>query len=501
MLEYNARCHPPWDLTNPKDEKDFKRKIKQAIEKPIENKPFGYLQNQMPLNQDTTDTATLINNLIRQPNETYNYEFETNEPPEDSNDTLPEVPPIPDELLRVPGFINEVMDFCLANASYPIATMAFGGALALQSFLCGRKVREPGDLRTNLYLLALANASSGKDFARKVIKAVARQVGYNRGIGDKFSSGQAIEDSLLLTPNLLFLSDEFDAILNGIKKGKDSCNDMIVSTLLTLYTSANTYYDRRRRANLKNIEQIHQPHLSIYGTATPKNYYNALNGQMLEGGLFARMIILDAGKRPAGQDGYPADTIIQNERIMSTAQWWADFKPDGNLADVNPAPAVVPFNNNAKDVIRWYRKATEKEYTQAEEQGNNIAMTVWGRATENATKLALLAACSEKHKEPTIMIHHTEWAVQFNDHQVRRALFLASLYTAETEFDSKLKKAIQEIRKLGVEKLMPEWKLKRKLGFSPTEYDAVVSELIRRRLAIFETQETRGRPQCGFRLL
>ncbi len=47
------------------------------------------------------------------------------------------------------------MDYCLENASYPIPAMAFGGALALQSFLYSRKVREPGDLRTNLYLLAL----------------------------------------------------------------------------------------------------------------------------------------------------------------------------------------------------------------------------------------------------------------------------------------------------------------------------------------------------------
>ena len=47
-----------------------------------------------------------------------------NEEPDDSDEIeekLDEVPPIPVELLRVPGFVGEVMDYCLENASYPIA--------------------------------------------------------------------------------------------------------------------------------------------------------------------------------------------------------------------------------------------------------------------------------------------------------------------------------------------------------------------------------------------
>ncbi|MDR0338391.1 MAG: hypothetical protein LBI18_15055 [Planctomycetaceae bacterium] len=45
---------------------------------------------------------------------------------------------------------------------------------------------------------------------------------------------------------------------------KDTTSDMITSTLLTLYTSANTFYDRRRKADIKKIEQINQPHLTIF---------------------------------------------------------------------------------------------------------------------------------------------------------------------------------------------------------------------------------------------
>jgi len=179
-----------------------------------------------------------------------------------------------------------------------------------------------------------------------------------------------------------------------------------------------------------------------------------------------------------------------------------------SVSNIHPMPLVVPFDEAAKEKISEYREFTEDEYAKAEDRGDGVAMTVWGRAAENATKLALLAACSERYKEPVILLPHTRWAVAFNDHQVRRSLFLASEYSAETDFDAKIKKAMQELRKWhktnGTDKPMPEWKLKRKLGLSPTEFDAVASELTRRRLTVFETATAAtapGRPRSGFRLL
>jgi hypothetical protein len=168
---------------------------------------------------------------------------------------------------------------------------------------------------------------------------------------------------------------------------------------------------------VKKIEQISQPHLSIFGTATPKNYYSALSGQMLEGGCkcettfytnsivacravgeagdspnnlclccrryIARMIVLDAGKRPKGQDTNPPDCIVEHERIIDAAKWRYAFDPGGgNLSHINPTPHDVPFDDSARDVLRDCRVWTEDEYSKSEEQGDCIAMTVWGRAAE-----------------------------------------------------------------------------------------------------------------------
>src|SRR5262249_8565418 len=115
----------------------------------------------------------------------------------------PEAPdpgPTPPELLRVTGFIEQVMDYTLTCAPYPEPVLAFAGALALQAFLAGRKVRDEADNRTNLYLLALANSGAGKDFPRKVNQRVLLEAGLAEGLGNSFARGEGLEDRPVAPP-------------------------------------------------------------------------------------------------------------------------------------------------------------------------------------------------------------------------------------------------------------------------------------------------------------
>lgn len=42
---YNPRCQPSWNLSNPKDNADFQRKVRESIDKPLSNHPRGWLLN------------------------------------------------------------------------------------------------------------------------------------------------------------------------------------------------------------------------------------------------------------------------------------------------------------------------------------------------------------------------------------------------------------------------------------------------------------------------
>lgn len=105
---------------------------------------------------------------------------------------------MPERLLRVPGFVSEVMDYCLATAPYPNVVMAFCGALALQAFLAGRKVRDQADNRTNIYLLGLAHSEAGSDYPRTINTRILHHIRLASSLGDRFASGEGIPDAMFV---------------------------------------------------------------------------------------------------------------------------------------------------------------------------------------------------------------------------------------------------------------------------------------------------------------
>jgi len=414
--------------------------------------------------------------------------------------------PVPDDLLYMPGFIGELIDFCLAGAPYPSRGMAFCGALTMLGHLTGRKVRDPSDLRTNLYVLALASSSAGKNYPRQVNSHLAMVANMAETIRIRFASGEGIEDRLEAYPSTMYQTDEIDGLLQSVSKSKDARFESIMSTLLTVFSSANMMYPMRSKAGKQSAGVIHQPHLTIFGTATPGHYYEALSERMLTNGFFARMIIVDTGKRAAGQDALPVYDMPQ--RLIETACWWAEFQPGerrGNLFDYCPQPIVVPYTDDGKGAADEFRRYADQQYSQAEDRSDEVAMTVWGRANENARKLALLYACSESYEQPEIGLAAVEWATAFIEHQTRRMLFMAAQYVSSNDFDALCKRAIRVLREWhareGREALIPQWKFRRQLKLHPAAFKDVMFELDQRRQAMLDTQPGKTKPRQGYRLL
>jgi len=422
-------------------------------------------------------------------------------PPTDPEPSGPPDPgPLPVELLRVPGFISEVMDYCLATAPYPNQVMAFCGALALQAFLAGRKVRDPGDNRTNLYLLGLAHSAAGKDWPRKVNIRIAHEVGMGDCIGERFASGEGIQDALFTKPSMLYQTDEIDGILQSINKAKDARHENAMSTMLTLYSSANSIYPMRRKAGKESPGIIDQPCLVIFGTAIPNHYYEALSERMLTNGYFARMIIVESGPRPKGQD---ASILDLPERIVATAKYWADYLPGfGNLNNWHPVPVVVAQTEDAKRLLVEAREMAEAEYGKAEAQSDAVGTTVWGRVDEHIRKLALIYAVSQNHEAPQITLSAAQWAMQFVMHQTRRMLFMAGSHVAENPFHAECLKLMQKLRAVP-DKTLSHSSLLKRMKMDARSFQELVSTLLQRGdIAIANSPQAGhgGRPTLEYRL-
>jgi hypothetical protein len=319
---------------------------------------------------------------------------------EDSS-TIQDPGPIPDHLLHVPGFIDEVMTYALSTAPYPERSLAFCGALALQAFLAGRKVRDRSDNRASIYVLGLANSGAGKEHPRKVNQQILLHAGLADYLGDTFASGEGIEDRLFIQPSVLFQTDEIDGLMSKINLGRDARHEGIMNVLLKMFSSASSIYPMRVKAG-REPGIIDQPSLCIFGTAIPKHYYEALSLKMLTNGFFARMLIIETGKRSRGQD---AEVRSLPDSVLQTAKWWAKFSPGekrGNLSDWHPIPMIVEPTQEADAILRDFRESADREYSQAEDRLDSAGMAMWARANEKARRLALIAACSANPNAPKI---------------------------------------------------------------------------------------------------
>ena len=417
--------------------------------------------------------------------------------PEDSVADLPDPGPLPAELLRIPGFVSEVMDYCLETAPYPNSSMAFAGALALQATLAGRKVRDPGDNRTNVYILGLAHSSAGKDRPRKINAEILHTLGMSGQIGGRFASGEGLQDALFTEPAMLFQTDEIDGMLQSINKARDARYESIMETLLTMYSSANSIFPMRRKAGRDAPGAIDQPCLVIFGTAIPNHYYEALSERMLTNGFFARMIVLECGSRSTGRE---PRLLPLPERVIETARWWADSRAGtGNLENWHPVPRVVPHTDEATGVLVETRLEAEAEYAKSEAADDSVGTTVWGRVSEHARKLALIYAVSENHERPEIGKTAASWASRLILHQTKRMLFMAQSHVADNPFHAECLRFLQKLR-AAPDRALPHGVLLKRMKTDAKSFSSLVTTLEQRGDIAVQVQATSGRTGRIYRL-
>ena len=366
---------------------------------------------------------------------------------------FPNPGPVPDKLLSIPGFIDDVVKLSMQSAPYPNRVLSFTGALALLAFLVGRKVQDKRDNRSNIYLIALADSGTGKDHPRKVNFNIAFRAGVAGAIGDAFASGEGLEDALFMHPSMLFQADEFDCIFNTLKYSKDNRAESINEKLLKFYGASNTIYPLRKKASAKKkdgtvheIAHIVNPNLVLLGTAIPQYFYESLSRRVLENGLVARCIIVEAGKR--GEAGNP-QPITPSDSLIRAATYLANLDVNGNLTNEYPKPLIITETPEATAALREVQLECDRRYNFYEAQNEGAAKALWARAHEKVCKLAMLHGISSNVYNPLITDKSVKWAWKFIDHLTQRMLYMADRYVYENIFDEKCQRAIRKLQEHG----------------------------------------------------
>lgn len=413
---------------------------------------------------------------------------------------------IPTEMLhQIPGFVSDVMAYCQETAPYPNPHLAFCGAMALLSVLTARKVRDDTDTRTNLYLLSLAKSASGKDKPRKVNASILQAAGAGHMLSSVFASGEGLQDALMTQPAMLFQTDEIDGMLLSISQSKDARHESMMNMMLSLYSASNGQMHMRRKAGQAESLYVDQPSLTLYGTAVPKFYYEALSERMLTNGLFSRMLVIDCGNRGKGQK---PDVKPVPQSIIEVAKFWVDFTTtSGDLAtsgahqaEVRPRPVTVYPTPDADAALDAFRVYADEKYDEASRRGDTVAETVWGRVWETARKLSLLYACSENHLEPQITLQGVEWAIALINHEAHHRLYSADRMAADTPFQKDCRKIADWLAK-GPDQTRSRSFLLRKTRFPKKHLEELLGTMVARGEVAVERIETGGRPAETVRLL
>ena len=416
---------------------------------------------------------------------------------------FPNPGPVPDKLLSIPGFIDDVVKLSMQSAPYPNRVLSFTGALALLAFLVGRKVQDKRDNRSNIYLIALADSGTGKDHPRKVNFNIAFRAGVAGAIGDAFASGEGLEDALFMHPSMLFQADEFDCIFNTLKYSKDNRAESINEKLLKFYGASNTIYPLRKKASAKKkdgtvheIAHIVNPNLVLLGTAIPQYFYESLSRRVLENGLVARCIIVEAGKR--GEAGNP-QPITPSDSLIRAATYLANLDVNGNLTNEYPKPLIITETPEATAALREVQQECDRRYNFYEAQNEGAAKALWARAHEKVCKLAMLHGISSNVYNPLITEKSVKWAWKFIDHLTRRMLYMADSYVYENVFDEKCQKVIRMLREHGGR--IKHAKLLNRFHDSLDNLKKVVETLMEQGILTYEMEATKTRPSKVYVLL
>lgn len=367
--------------------------------------------------------------------------------------------PFPRPLLSCPGFVDVLAAHIGAASQYPNATADFFGALAALAHMAGRRyiLQAPGMAATAPaeYFIMLGRTSSGKDNARKAIKALFRLTGWPWPT-EQIGSGEGVQDRLFSQDHggeLLLLSDEFDGMLRAVADNRQNPFSTIGPMLLTWYTSATSSVSYRalsKRGGKKHddgendgglLEVIDRPAVTLYATATPECFYPICAGHdgLIAGGLLGRCLVIQADRRG---------------RFHETAKDMNDF-PGTVTADAGAifqmptdAPRAVAMEGDALTLHRAARERFDAGYERNDRKGDAVAAALHGRALEHLNRLATLAAISRDPRAPVIDASAVRWAADVIDWAIRRTVARLDEAKAESAMSARRKEELGDAERV-----------------------------------------------------
>jgi hypothetical protein len=334
-------------------------------------------------------------------------------------------------LCHPPGLVGEIMDWIVGSSSSPSRPLALGPALTFVGTLAGRHHSGPTDLRTNLYVVALAPSGYGKDHARKCIQTLAHEAGLSRYIGPEgYLSESAIRKTIENTPACVSLMDEFGGFIAKIMDRRAGTHQSGMRTMLMkLFTSSNGEYSGEASA-AEAASKIQNPCLSVYGASTPHDFWPSMSGKGIADGFLPRWLCLTITGEPV-EDVVPTAPREPPDRIKEWCRAIVTIGrgniPDSSATRVKPHEAA--WGPGAEDAFRRHRNAFKARGAKCVPE----LASLWTRSMEIALRLAHIVAIGVNPERPVLTLELIEWATALTELSTRHCIVEVRDRLASTE--------------------------------------------------------------------
>ena len=357
--------------------------------------------------------------------------------------------PFDESLYDVGGIVSEYLSAAMTYAPVPNRPLAFSGAMAMMSFIVGRKVCSYDGIFPNVYVVSLAKSGTGKNFPVMMNKRIMLDAFPNACVADTFASGAGIEDALAIDPNVLFMPDEMHFLLtemSGEANGRSDRISPIAPYMLRLYTSSGTSFKTRMRAGGES-SVIRNPNFVMLGSSIPAEFFESMSERFLSNGMFSRMSIFvgDDPKEPDYDRIQPALDIPVH--LLSRISEWASYVPDGG-GNMDFSPRIMEFDDGARLVARDVKRMQyERSMEFSESLSDDWKMSLWNRYYEIAVKYAIICACSRMPPgSARIDEEAMRWGADIVRWDIENKIRMAGEFMSQSRFDRDCKYVLNVVK-------------------------------------------------------
>ncbi|WP_234834526.1 bifunctional DNA primase/polymerase [Sinorhizobium meliloti] len=386
-----------------------------------------------------------------------------NEQEDDQEDdpVIPQAGGLSEHLCYPPGAVGDFARFIVGCSRFPSPHLSLVASLAFTAGLIGRRYRGPTGLRSNIYIVGLAESGFGKDVTIRATAALADSTSWGHKVSENLFSDQirslpGLAGKLRKSPSAVVIQDEFGRWLaEHTGRNVASHRAEITASLMELTGAPAGFWGGQEKAG-GNIPRILAPCLTIHGVSTPSTFWNALTSGNISEGLLGRLVLVDVGNAEPVKVRRPPNSIDDippalSEQVaallgLSAGKYTGTFCALSAKSDEKPhpimtaewAPGVDDLFEDFDDRIRGMRKTIDPQYR-----------PILNRVGENAARLALIVAVGCDPKEPVITSDIQTWANAVAEHSLQVILRGATDNIADNDRAAEYLRVRQQVVRRG----------------------------------------------------